>query len=247
MGTNQGQEQKKYIYIYIITNSINDKKYIGLHSTNNLNDNYMGGGTALKNAQKKYGRINFHKEILLFCDTVDIAYLKEAEYINKYNTIRPSGYNISPSGEPARHGGVSVETRAKMSKKQKVIQAKPEQKKRKSILMKEKWSDPLYKERVLSKRKETNKNPVVKQRRSEIFKQWWSIPENKNNAIKNMLATKDKKRGMTCEEASTCPYCGHKYKNTYLCRTHRVKCKEKPVFDYNECLWGHISQLKPAI
>lgn len=33
---------KKYNYIYKITNHINGKIYIGKHSTDNLNDEYMG-------------------------------------------------------------------------------------------------------------------------------------------------------------------------------------------------------------
>ena len=40
-------------YVYEITNNINGRKYIGKHSTNDMNDGYMGSGIAIKQAIKK--------------------------------------------------------------------------------------------------------------------------------------------------------------------------------------------------
>jgi hypothetical protein len=50
------------LQIYITTNLINGKQYIGLHSKNNKS--YLGAGTLLLKAIKKYGKENFSKEIL---------------------------------------------------------------------------------------------------------------------------------------------------------------------------------------
>lgn len=52
--------------IYKITNNINQKQYIGMHCTNDINDNYMGSGKFIKLAIKKYGIKSFKKKFFLY-------------------------------------------------------------------------------------------------------------------------------------------------------------------------------------
>jgi len=68
-----------YHYIYKTVNLKNNKYYIGIHSTNNLDDGYLGSGTYLKNAIKKYGKKNFECNIISFYD--NRKELKKAEYV----------------------------------------------------------------------------------------------------------------------------------------------------------------------
>jgi group I intron endonuclease len=89
--------EKKFNFVYITTNSINGKQYVGDHSTDDLNDTYLGSGNIIR-ALNKYDRQNFKKEILEFFETKKEAFDAQEKYIVKYNTLVPIGYNISPTG-----------------------------------------------------------------------------------------------------------------------------------------------------
>ena len=54
-----------YHTIYVTTNKINGKKYIGKHQTSDLNDNYLGSGILLKQAIKKYGKKKFRERNII--------------------------------------------------------------------------------------------------------------------------------------------------------------------------------------
>ena len=77
-------------YVYEITNLINDKKYIGKRSCKCPieKDKYMGSGTSLKRAFKKYGKENFNKRIIAICDTVEDAYKLEEKYITLAGAVK---------------------------------------------------------------------------------------------------------------------------------------------------------------
>lgn len=96
---------KKYNFVYLTTNLINDLKYIGSHSTNNLNDGYLGSGKILRQAIRKYGKENFKKEILEKCDNIYQARLLEKGFIEKFKCLVPFGYNLSPAGGCSHLGG----------------------------------------------------------------------------------------------------------------------------------------------
>lgn len=51
-------------YVYLITNKINGKKYIGSSRKNQIDENYYGSGKVIKDALKKYGKNNFQRDIL---------------------------------------------------------------------------------------------------------------------------------------------------------------------------------------
>lgn len=89
----------KIHYFYKITNLINNHFYYGIHSTNNINDGYMGSGSRLHRAYKKYGIENFQKEILKYFDTREELAQYEAKIVNEELIADPNCYNIQGGGE----------------------------------------------------------------------------------------------------------------------------------------------------
>ena len=105
---------EKYIYTYQTKNNINDKTYIGYHSTLNLNDGYIGCGVKsnayAKSVQKYgkksafidavvvYGYKNFTKEILSFHESIEEAREEEKFLVNKEWVSNNNNYNILLGG-----------------------------------------------------------------------------------------------------------------------------------------------------
>lgn len=88
-----------YYFIYKTTNKINGKYYIGMHKTDNLEDGYLGSGTHFKRALEKYGRENFEREILEYCNSDEEMHLVEARYITEEVVNDKNSYNLKLGGD----------------------------------------------------------------------------------------------------------------------------------------------------
>jgi len=89
---------KKFHFIYKTTNLLNNKFYIGMHSTSNLNDGYIGSGTRLRHSIRKYGVENFKFEIIEWCENRDILIQREKEIITEQHIIDENCYNLKFGG-----------------------------------------------------------------------------------------------------------------------------------------------------
>lgn len=90
------------MYIYLTKNLVNGKIYIGQSSKDsNKSKRYLGSGSRILKAIKKYGRENFIKIILK--DNISNVYLLayyEIFYISLYNSQdQKIGYNIQSGGK----------------------------------------------------------------------------------------------------------------------------------------------------
>lgn len=88
-----------FFILYKTTNLINGKTYIGIHKTNNLDDGYLGSGFALTEALEKYGKDNFKREILEFCDSYDELIELEKVYVDIDWVKNKSNYNLKTGGQ----------------------------------------------------------------------------------------------------------------------------------------------------
>ncbi len=105
-------------HLYKITNSINDKIYIGVTSrpTDRKKVHFYNRSqkarSLIKNAIDKYGPENFNFEIICTGHR-DYIYDLEVKAIQTYSTISPNGYNIKPGGE----GGTGHKVKSKINDK----------------------------------------------------------------------------------------------------------------------------------
>lgn len=155
---------KKHI-VYETANIINGRKYIGKHSTNNINDNYLGSGKALKFAIKKYGKDNFERKILAIFDTEEESFELEKRLITEDITSGEIYYNMANGGKGGYNEGTKKLWEDKDFRDMRTRQVK------------EQWKDPKLKEMLSKKAKNEWKDPEYRKIRSDSMKKKWSDPE----------------------------------------------------------------------
>jgi len=111
-------------HIYKIINTINNKVYIGQtyshiknhgkyrpagymkrfnsHVSEALNNTKKKQCTYLNNAIRKYGKDKFRCELITECELPELDDL-EQKNINKYNSLFPTGYNLTKGGKGAMY------------------------------------------------------------------------------------------------------------------------------------------------
>lgn len=100
MGNKKSKNNRewKYHFLYKVTNVENGKYYIGVHSTDNLEDGYLGSGNRIIKSIQYYGRKSHKREILEFFETREDAYNKESEVVNENLLEDPKCLNLSLGG-----------------------------------------------------------------------------------------------------------------------------------------------------
>lgn len=87
-----------YYIVYETINLINGKLYRGCHQTDNIDDGYIGSGVLFTKAVEKYGKDNFRRTILCYCNSREEMAIKEREYIDEKWINRHDTYNLQTGG-----------------------------------------------------------------------------------------------------------------------------------------------------
>jgi len=120
-------------YIYKTTCKVTKMYYIGMHSTNNLDDGYLGSGKRLRYSIRKYGNENHIKEILEYLPSREELILREIDIVNKVLLSDKLCMNLKEGGQG---GFISEEHHRKMC----------ENASKKTI---ENWKNPDYRNKTI--------------------------------------------------------------------------------------------------
>lgn len=192
-----------YGYVYMTTNNINDKKYIGLKKSNIFLRNYFGSGKLIQKVLKKYGRDNFSVEILKWCHSETELIETELYYINLYNAhLCENFYNMINTKTPIlghifkKHSEKTKKLLSELAKNRPPMTK--ETKSKISKTSKERWSDINYRNKIKRKIMTEEECINLSNKMKEIMKDKGPLPEETKRKIS--LSRTGKKYGPHSEE-----------------------------------------------
>lgn len=94
----QRADKRRYHYIYRITRD-DGMFYIGMHSTDDLDDGYFGSGKLLWYSVRKHGKEKHTKEIIQFLGSREELKLREKEIVNEELVKNSWCLNLKTGGE----------------------------------------------------------------------------------------------------------------------------------------------------
>lgn len=195
------RKEKKYHFIYKTTNVLSGKYYIGMHSTDNLDDGYLGSGTRLRHSIRKYGKGNHKVEILEFVKTRKELYKREEEIVTLNEIAKIECINLIVGGKNS--GFMNEEHMIKCSKAGnenylKKLHGDPEFKKKLSKIATENnlrlisegklkvptydWTNKIHSEETKKKMSESKKGQGKGENNSQYGK-CWITNESENKKI----------------------------------------------------------------
>lgn len=201
--------EKKYHYLYKVTHKKSKKIYIGIHSTNNMDDGYFANGVYqaaknsknewtklnngidknnmhMKNALVKYGKKAFKREIIEICNSRKELIEREAELVTKDFIERKDTYNHRTGGYANTEFSDIV--RKKISKNNPMH--REDIRKKVSKAVKDSWTDERRKEASINN---AMKNPEIAKKLSGEKSVWYGKKHSSQSIEKMRKANTGKK------------------------------------------------------
>ena len=213
-----------------------------MHSTDDLNDGYLGSGKYLWNSIKKYGKDNFKIEVLESSKNREELKSREKEIVNKDMLNEPLCMNIRPGGEGAPIGhqyylsNIGSKRTDKTKEKMSIVQRghKRNMGSKRSVETK----------RKMSENNTGQKNPFYGKHHSEVTKRKISAagigrsrPCSEETKIKLSIAAKKNTMTRThfmkvCENfrrQKICTHCNRSFSAGNFAKYHGEKCKRNII------------------
>ena len=228
----------QYHYTYLITNTTNQMKYIGVRSCSCLPENdsdYMGSSKLLNEAMETSPE-SFVKIIIDTFPTREIANINEQWLHETYDVARNSEfYNRmnAPLGFCKTGKIVSVTTRKKISEAKMGKSPSAETRKKISEVTKggknpfygKKHSDASRKKMSESKRGK-KKPPRTEEHKKKLIENHVGMKGKKHSAETRAKMSKSQQGKRKPHERITCPHCNKTGGNSNMKRWHFTNCKE---------------------
>jgi hypothetical protein len=106
-----------------------------MHSTDNLEDGYLGSGKILSYSIGKHGKENHRREIVEFAENHEALKHREKEIVNEELLADPLNINLKCGGEGGSHGNKAAAWK------------KPSRRDGHKKMLERNWSDPVYREK----------------------------------------------------------------------------------------------------
>lgn len=238
-------------FIYKTTCLVTGKFYLGMHSTENENDGYMGSGKILLRSLKKYGKDQHRFEILEFLSDRQTLQAREREIITEELISDPLCMNLKVGGEGGGEKGVSrsAETRAKMSASMKGVPKSPEHIEKVAALKRGTKHSEETKAKMSASRKGKKIGPFSEEHRAKLSESRRKRVTSEETKAKMSESAKRNKHGLGWkpneeqkrkhkeaiekalkgkpQEKVTCPHCNKEGGKPAMMRFHFDNCKEK--------------------
>lgn len=219
--------------LYKTTNVLNGKYYIGCHQTVNIDDGYLGSGVLLHRAIRKYGVLNFRREILQEFKTSKEMFEAEAAIVTLNSISSEHSYNLAPGGNG---GSIVVNSVGAMNGKHHSAETRRK--------LSEIGKGRRHSAEVIAKIKANNlrrvsKDPDKFRARMKVIgalggkaaaKRRREMPETISDKMKESRRKFGKSNLGRTRIKVKCPYCEIAGAKNVMVRFHFEKCKNKTGF-----------------